>query len=376
MLWGWDLHAQFKVVEDLHVIAPKVAYEPKNNYIEFKPNSITFHSLPHTPNLIRFLINIPFIIYYFNKEFNNTDLISFSSNPYPPLGIMANILCYIKNYKKTLFVIDADFINDLELKINLEKQFTKRITLKFLKKFYAFIFNFCINNSMLTFVVGDELFDRYGKKENVFKIYASWIKYQDIIPLSELTEKIENKKSNKINICFMGTLKYTKNPQAAIETVKILNNRKIPIKLDIFGNGPLKSELLNTIKNYNLSEQINFKEYISYGEKFYKNLRKYDIIIIPNLSGEQPRIIFDAWANGVAIIGSKINSFSIITNYYNGILCDPTKPNCFANSIEKLNSNKALIKKLVFNGRKQVEENTIESIYDKRMKIIKDYIKI
>jgi glycosyltransferase involved in cell wall biosynthesis len=323
---------------------------------------------------MRFLINIPFILYIFNKKFKNTDLISFSSNPYPPLGIMANILCYVKNYKKTLFVIDADFINDLELKFNLEKKIIKRIALKFLKNFYLFIFNFCINNSMLTFVIGDKLFERYGKKDNVFKIYASWIKYQDIITLNELTEKIENKKLNKINICFIGTLKHTKNPITTIETIKILKKRKIPIKLDIIGNGPLKSELIKIVKTYNLSDQINFKEYVPYGEKFYNNLRKYDIIIIPNLSGEQPRIIFDAWANGVVIIGSKIKSFSIIINYLNGILCDPTKPICFANAIEKLYFNKTIIKKLVFKGRKQVEENTIESIYNKRMKIIKNYI--
>lgn len=367
--WGWDLESHLKMCEKLHIFAPIIPHDKDENNFIFNKNSIKFHELPFSNNFFKFAINIPIILTIFNKEFNKNDIIHCTSAAYPPLGIIANLMTFWKHYDYRLFVIDGDFISDIELVIRSESNFLKRIALNFIKSFYSHIFKYCIKNSKLTFVVGDKLYEKYMKHGNVIKIYASWIKEEDIILIDEIKEKIKNKDQN-FKICFAASLKPSKNPNCAIETMKILKERKLPVKLDIFGEGSLEEELKILAKKYDLSDDIHLKGVIEYGEPFYNVLRNYDAILIPNFSGEQPRIIFDAWANGVAIIGSDIKSFSFVSHGIDGMLCDPNEPNCFADAVEKLYYHEDLLKEFILNGASRVRENTIESMHKFRMENI------
>ena len=115
---------------------------------------------------------------------------------------------------------------------------------------------------------------------------------------------------------------------------------------------------------------------VPYGEPFYNTLREYDAILVPNLSGEQPRVIFDAMANAVVVIGSNIRSLSsIIKSGVNGILCNPRNPKDFASAIQKLYEDKELQERIIHAGIKTIEENTIESIHMRRMKIIDSFLR-
>jgi glycosyltransferase involved in cell wall biosynthesis len=97
----------------------------------------------------------------------------------------------------------------------------------------------------------------------------------------------------------------------------------------------------------------------------------YDILLLPNLSGEQPRVLFDAMANGVLAIASDIVSLSdLITNDHNGILCDPRDPDSFAVAVERLYLNKKILEPLLYNGMLTARQNTIESMHEKRKSVI------
>lgn len=372
-LWGWDLKAHLGVFSDLHIFAPMDLYNRNKFVYTFPKNSITFHPLPNFKKTVQFLIKSPKILYTFHKDIKKEDIVHSTGTAYPPLGLMANILCLFKGCKKRIVVFDADFISDLELRINLEKNLIKKLFLLTIKNFYSLVFKFCITHSPLTFVVGETLYERYKNYGNVVKIYASWVKEKDIISSIHLKEKIETfQKENEIKLCFAASLTPKKNPICAIEAAKFLKERGIPVTLHILGEGPMKQKLKELAEKYDLSNYVTFKGLVPYGKPFYETLRKYDAILIPNLSGEQPRIIFDAMANGVVVIGSDTKSFSVILSNINGLLCDPRDPESFALAVEKLYKykDKKSVEKLIYAGIKTVRENTIESIHKKRMQII------
>jgi len=370
-LWGWDLKAHLGVFSDLHVFAPLDLYDRNKFPYSFPKDSIVFHPLPNFKNPFQFLMKLPKILYIFHKDILRDDIVHSTGTAYPPLGIIANILCLFKRYKKRIIVLDADFISDVELAMSLEKNFVKKLLLFLIKVFYSIIFKFCITYSPLTFVVGDSLYRRYKHYGNVVKIYASWIKNEDIISFTELKEKLKNFTEREyIKLCFVASLIPKKNPICAIEVAKILKERGIQFILHIFGKGSEEKKLKALVKNYNLQDHVIFKGIVPYGKPFYETLRLYDAILIPNLSGEQPRIIFDSLANGVVVIGSDIESFSIISNGTNGLLCNPKNPKTFALAIEKLLYDKKLLENLVYAGIETVRENTIELMHKKRMQII------
>lgn len=384
-LWGWEIEAIINSLNDfeIHIFAPfKPDYE-----IEFPfyidTESVFFHPLPYFKpyyqNILDFCKKLPKIMFTILNHIKKEDIVQIPGTAYPPIGLLTNYILFFKNYKKRIAVLDADFIGDIGVYLDYESNISKKLLFYIIKNFYAELSNFHVKSTPLTFVFGDNLFERYKKYGNVKKVYGSWIKENDIIKSSQINKKIDDAlKRDEIRLCFVGSLTTKKNPICAVNCAKILKARNIPFILDIMGEGPLKTKIKKQLKENNLNEQVFLKGIIPYGGPFYNKLRIYDAILIPNLSGEQPRIIFDALANGVIVIGSDILSFSIISSEVNGFLCNPNEPLCFANVIENIykDKNRNLFEKLIYNGVQTANENTIEYIYNQRMEIIKKTFKI
>jgi glycosyltransferase involved in cell wall biosynthesis len=68
---------------------------------------------------------------------------------------------------------------------------------------------------------------------------------------------------------------------------------------------------------------------------------------VPNLSSEQPRIIFDVMANGLVVIGLTNPFKGIIKSGINGILCDPRNPESFALAVQRLYEDRGSQERLV-----------------------------
>lgn len=383
-LWAWELESFVNASDkfQIEVFAPETSKDKIKFPYKIPKKDIEFNSLPYFEALYyclpHFLIKLPIIVLIFLKKFHKKDVVYLSGLACPPLGQIAGLCCIIKGIKNRVVVFDADFIGDLDLLISSEKITIKKFLLMSIKKFYQFIFYLQIKSARITFVFGDKLYERYGNNKNVIKTCASWIKKRDIIKEGQLEIKIKNSlKRECIKLCFMGSLTEKKNPWYALEVVKILKRNNISFSLDIWGEGPLEHKLRERVKHENLVDKISFRGVSPYGEEFYKNLMQYDVILVTNLSGEQPRILFDALANGVIVVGSDIKSFSsIINDGINGFLCDINDPKSFATVIERiydkiiLKKDKKFIEKIVFNGIKTVNNNTMESIYKKRIEII------
>ena len=379
-LWGLDLETNSKFIKNINVFAPFQRDQhliTQNGSMYTFPrddSSITFTPLPNFKNPFDFLYKMPAIGYRICIKIHKDDIVHCVGTAYPPIGIIANTILWLKKHKKYVFVLDDDFIRDLELRIESKTVLSAKWFFKFIRSLYLSIFIFCIKTSPLTFVVGDELYGKYQKYGNVYKIYASWVKETNIISDVEILHRSNALLIKKeFKLTFVANLVAKKNPKAAIETLMVLKNREIPVTLDIFGEGPLRPELEAFVKKSNLSDIVKFKGVVSHNS-LNSILKEYDLIIVPNLSGEQVRIIFDAMANGVVVVGSELESFKkIIVNYENGILCKPKDIEKFANSIERLFANRSEMIKIMEKGVATVKKQTIESMHKKRAEIISNY---
>jgi len=381
-LWGWDLKAHLEALNKhlphykLYVYAPMESYDPKKHRYIFARDAIVFCPLPNFKSKLEFIKNFPKIICIFLREFRKSDVLHSTATFYPPIGLTANLVGLFRRCSKRLLVIDADTIGDFELLAAMNKSIRKLFYLV-IKRLVALVLKIQIRLTPLVFVVGDVLYERFKNYRNVVKIYASWVRREDIISSASLLRKIESsKRSEKIKLCFAARLILKKNPVCAIQVAKILKSKGIPFKLDIFGEGQMKEELKELVKKYELEDHVTFKGLIPYGETFYNALREYDAILVPNLSGEQPRIIFDAMANGLVVIGSTNPFKGIIKSGINGILCDPRNPESFALAVQRLYEDRGFQERLIYAGIKAVEENNINSIHERRMKILINRLKL
>lgn len=85
--------------------------------------------------------------------------------------------------------------------------------------------------------------------------------------------------------------------------MKILEQKNIPIKLDILGEGELFAECQKVSQGLQ-NAQIKMLGTLPYNWEFFNLLQNYHALIVPTISGEQPRIAYDAYSQAVPILGS------------------------------------------------------------------------
>jgi len=204
--------------------------------------------------------------------------------------------------------------------------------------------------------------------EEKYNILAEKIKYIPNYIDTELFKPLNISKENRI--CFIGRLEKEKNLFNLIKAVSDLDvnpirgyrNGEEPqskktsngVKLVIFGNGSQKKDLENFSKQ--LKADVEFKGNIP-NKNLPMEINKSKLFILPSLYEGCPKVLLEAMACGLPVIGTDVRGINeIIKAKENGYLCG-TDAFSVRKAIIEVLSNKGLQKKLSQNARKTILEN-------------------
>lgn len=82
--------------------------------------------------------------------------------------------------------------------------------------------------------------------------------------------------------------------------------------------------------------RVDFLEPVPYGAPFFEVLRGYHAVIVANLQEEQPRIIFDAFAQGLGCIATRTSGVKdIVTEGQTALLFDTGDQDALARWIQQ-----------------------------------------
>ena len=105
-----------------------------------------------------------------------------------------------------------------------------------------------------------------------------------------------------VRFLFAGRLVAEKGVKIVLEAVQKLTRQGVRGALHVIGEGGLRDEVIAAERTAPFT--LKYFEPLPYGATFLNFLQQYHAIIVPSLSDEQPRILFDAAARGVAILAS------------------------------------------------------------------------
>ena len=89
-----------------------------------------------------------------------------------------------------------------------------------------------------------------------------------------------------------------------LEAVDRLSPEQYAIEIDIAGAGPLQADCEAFIAAYQGTIKVRFIGTVRYGADFFALLRSYHAVVVPSISDEQPRIVYDAYSQGVPVLAS------------------------------------------------------------------------
>lgn len=109
-------------------------------------------------------------------------------------------------------------------------------------------------------------------------------------------EIITNKKNSW---AYIGRLSNEKNPFALIEIGKIILDKKLDLKINLYGDGPLKQDLFDKIEQHNLQKIIIIHGYIEDKNKIFKE--NVGLILTSRDEGF-PYVILESYAYGKPVV--------------------------------------------------------------------------
>ncbi|MCX8148582.1 glycosyltransferase family 4 protein [Thermaurantimonas aggregans] len=180
-------------------------------------------------------------------------------------------------------------------------------------------------------------------------------------------------RSEYLRLVAVGRLEWKKGFDYLLAALHILKNKDIKFYLEIIGDGSLKAELLFSISDLGLENNVKLCGALPNSEVI-KKLYQADIFILSSCEEGISNAVLEAMALKKAVISTNVGGMNeVIQSGKNGILVPPRNPKSLADSIEYLISNPDIRERLGIEASKTIERDfTIDrqiNIFDKYYKI-------
>ena len=168
-------------------------------------------------------------------------------------------------------------------------------------------------------------------------------------------------------VLFVGSLIPRKGLPFLVEAAKKIVKQQANTKFLIVGEGPLKSQLTDSLKAANLLGNFsflgNFKD-----EVLTDVYNCADVFVLPSIQEGQGIVLLEAQAAGKPVVAFDVGGINeAVRNRETGLLVERGSIDGLANALLKLLGDKTLREKLGDNGRRFVSENFTWDICAQRM---------
>lgn len=147
----------------------------------------------------------------------------------------------------------------------------------------------------------------------------------------------------------------TKGLKYLIGALKILViDYQLPIKAAIIGDGKLRMELEQQIRDNNLQNNIILTGSIKSASKY---LHAFDLAVMSSVKEGFPYFLLEAMAAGLPLVSTKVGGIpEIITDGHNGFLVEAQNEQSLAEKIKLIFDNKILADSMAQNNLQEVKE--------------------
>lgn len=245
-----------------------------------------------------------------------------------------------------------------------------------------------------------------GRVINYFLTYNNWlfdrqIKMTDIVVNSSMLYEKYKSRSKSIHQIRTTTLSnrdfYKRHDTCSNDVIQLLYTGRIDPQKGLFElldatdllikNGynvicnivgwesgrdePVKKALIARAKEINIIDKVIFHGRKTVGEELNAAYREGDIYIIPSYHEGFPRTIWEAMANGLPVIATKVGSIPKYLDQTNSVLIEPKDSQAIYTAIVKVIEQQDFRKNLIKRGQLLSKENTLEQQTKKTISILK-----
>jgi glycosyltransferase involved in cell wall biosynthesis len=207
----------------------------------------------------------------------------------------------------------------------------------------------------------DALLD--GDQRAAHVVPACWLSDQDVLSELEAQRSWAAKPRAPLRVLFAGRLIEPKGVRVLLEAARLLHTRGAAVRIDVMGEGPLRDEVRGA------GGLVTPVDPVPYGAPFFERLRHYHLMVVPTLTAEQPRILYDAAAQAVPALASDTDgNRQVIAADAPDLLVPAGDPAALASRLASFPIDRARLAGLA--ALAAVRGHTIQAMHRRRWEII------
>lgn len=206
------------------------------------------------------------------------------------------------------------------------------------------------------------LYRKYqGLAKELFQIRTTTLSDNDFFQREDTCQQ------RKIELLFTGRIDPNKGLFELLEaTSHLIHNAKVEVRLNMVGweqeaHKPVEAALLKRAQELQISDHLIFHGRKKVGDELNAMYRMADIYIIASYHEGFPRTIWEAMANSLPVIATKVGAIpDYLTHEKNVFLIEPKQIQEIIQAVATLMANQELRKTIIRNGFVTAKENTLE----------------
>lgn len=302
-LWGHDLQRHVPYLPRLILAAPRHALAEARGVdlmrIDVPPGcSFRFLPLPKLNSLAAALAGLPRTARILWRAVAEADVVHSGIVGWPlPLGWLANGIALVQRKALVLVVESAPW----RLVAGRPAGWRQRLRAGVSEALGRWF----VNRASLAFFTHPGYRQTLLTRQQVpgFVLPATWIEEADVLDGDQASSVWSIKQAEPVRLLFAGRLSAEKGVEVLLAAVEQLARQGREVQVDVIGVGPLRARCLDLASRC-APARLRLLDPLPYGERFFRLLRQYGAVLIPTLSDEQPRIVFDAYAQAVPVIAA------------------------------------------------------------------------
>lgn len=196
---------------------------------------------------------------------------------------------------------------------------------------------------------------------------ASWIAQEDVVALPALEARWAAQDGDRVpRLVFAARLVPEKGTQVLAAAIDLLAGMGVDLDLDLIGEGP-DTAIFAALDGRRLGRgRVRHVGPVPYGAPFFEHLAACDLLVVPSLADEQPRIVYDAGSVGVGAIVSDTAGLRSCVDGESATIVPRNDPAALAEAIAATVRQPGELRRLGRGARRMALANTHERMHETR----------
>jgi glycosyltransferase involved in cell wall biosynthesis len=210
-------------------------------------------------------------------------------------------------------------------------------------------------------VVGPELARRYRGARALLEITVSLIDTQDVVSAEAAAARSYE---GELRLICVGRLDAEKNPVLIADVFRRLVDGGRPWRLIVCGDGALRTELEDRLRDLGVAERAELLGYVPYGPRLTELYRSSHALLHTSWTEGLPQVLVEAFAAGVPVVATDVGGIRDAVGEA-ALLVPPGDAEAAATELQEIAADEGLRRRLIEAGHEYVSGRTAAAEIDR-----------